>query len=70
MPRKPMPAAFSRIPVVFRVGTHAVKVSGGNGVWSYAVDDQAGDQSFATEAEAWEAGVREADRIDRASGAA
>jgi hypothetical protein len=66
MSRKPVQAAFSRIPVVFRVGTHAVKVSGGNGVWSYAVDEVAGSSSFATEAEAWEAGVREVDRIERA----
>jgi hypothetical protein len=65
MSRKQVPASLPRIPVVFRVGTHAVKVSGGSGVWSFAVDDRAGQSSFATEAEAWEAGVREADRIDR-----
>jgi hypothetical protein len=68
MPRKPVQAAFSRIPVVFRVGTHSVKVSGGNGVWMFAVDEAAGASSYATEAEAWEAGVREADRLDRTTG--
>ncbi len=56
-------------PATFAVGTHSVVLSKGaglNGRWSLAVDGRAsGDMTFETEAEAWEAGVRVADRLDR-----
>jgi hypothetical protein len=39
------------------------KVSEGR--WTAAVDDRPVDGSHPTEADAWQAGVREADRLDR-----
>jgi hypothetical protein len=50
----------------FQVGIHLVRLSGFEGRWSVAVDEAASHSSFSTRAEAWEAGVREADRLDRA----
>jgi len=56
--------------VTFQVGKHLVRVGGrgGGGVWAASVDGRDLDHTFATEAEAWEAGVREADRLDRTNG--
>jgi hypothetical protein len=62
--RKPPPERI-RIPVTFHVGRHLVRISGRTGVWSVDVDGAAQPHSFGTEADAWEAGVREADRLDR-----
>ena len=54
------------IPAVFHVGNHVVRiVKVMEGRWTMSVDDAPGASSFATQAEAWEAGVREADRLDR-----
>lgn len=53
------------IPVTFHVGKHLVRLSGRPGVWSADVDGAALAHSYSTQAEAWEAGVREADRLDR-----
>jgi hypothetical protein len=55
----------AKIPVTFHVGSHLVRVSGRTGVWSADVDGTALSHSYGTQAEAWEAGVREADRLDR-----
>ncbi len=49
----------------FAVGAHVVRLSCAKGRWSVFVDQAATDQWYASEAEAWEAGVREADRLDR-----
>lgn len=53
----------------FRVGDHVLLVTKvAEGRWVVAVDEEhALDASFANQAEAWEAGVREADRRDRLS---
>ena len=55
----------------FTVGSHQVRLSCENGRWRVFLDAAvvAFDQSYATQAEAWEAGVREADRIDRLAAA-
>lgn len=53
-------------PVTFQVGNHRVRVGGQPGTWEVSVDDGVIGQTFATAADAWEAGVREADRLDRA----
>jgi hypothetical protein len=49
----------------YEVGTHRLHLSGREGRWTVTVDETACSSSFATRAEAWEAGVREADRLAR-----
>ncbi len=50
----------------FQVGEHVVRVSKVmEGRWVAAVDEVALPNSYRTQADAWEAGVREADRVDR-----
>jgi hypothetical protein len=49
----------------YRVAAHRVVLSGRDGVWNADLDDKMLDGSFATQAAAWEAAVREADRLDR-----
>jgi hypothetical protein len=59
-----------RNPVVqvastFHVGDHTLLVSKvQEGRWTVAVDTRPLDASFMTQANAWEAGVREAARLD------
>jgi hypothetical protein len=51
----------------FTVPGHGLVVSGREGAWVVTVDGvPAGPHGFATMAEAWAAGVREAQRLDRA----
>jgi hypothetical protein len=56
------------LPVTFAVGSHSVVVAPKDRHWSVSVDGTVLTGFFATEAEAWEAGVREADRLDRRTG--
>ncbi|WP_176064616.1 hypothetical protein [Anaeromyxobacter diazotrophicus] len=49
----------------FHVGAHVVRVSSTNARWHVTVDAAAFDRWFTSEAEAWAAGVREADRLQR-----
>ncbi|HEY7724921.1 MAG TPA: hypothetical protein VH880_06285 [Anaeromyxobacteraceae bacterium] len=49
----------------YKVAEHRVFLSGRTGAWNVNVDEKSLPNGFATEAEAWEAGVREADRLDR-----
>lgn len=57
--------SLERITTVFHVGTHTLRVSKVNeGRWTFTVDDGAVSPSFPTQAAAWEAGVRAADRLD------
>jgi hypothetical protein len=65
VPPKNQATPPARIPVTFQVGSHVVRVSGREGVWSVDVDGTTWPNSFGTAADAWEAGVREADRLDR-----
>ena len=55
--------------ISYHVGAHLVRVSCAGGRWSVRVDDVAFDRWYTNQAGAWEAGVREADRLDRASAA-
>ena len=50
-------------------GSHLVRLSCANGRWCVFLDSAAFDRWYATEAEAWEAAVREADRLDRIAAA-
>jgi hypothetical protein len=50
--------------MTYQVWEHAVQVSAVNGRWTVAVDETMFEKWFMTEAEAWEAGVREADRLE------
>lgn len=60
------PAVLS-MPVVFRVGTHALRVGQiAEGRWNVSVDDGPPAGPYATQVDAWEAGVRLADSADRA----
>ncbi len=50
----------------FNAGRHVLRLSRVlEGRWSVAVDEAVLSGCFGTQAEAWEAGVREADRLDR-----
>ncbi|HZY04139.1 MAG TPA: hypothetical protein VFF02_11630 [Anaeromyxobacteraceae bacterium] len=49
----------------FQVGKHVVRISNANGRWAVVVDDAALTRWFVNQAEAWAAGVQEADRLDR-----
>jgi hypothetical protein len=51
----------------FRVGGHRVKVWVLNGRWMVAVDDNQLPAWHVEQAEAWAAGVREVDRLERAA---
>ena len=69
MTRRPEPDPIARLPIVFEVGTHKVTVTlGANWSWSCTVDTAPVEGWFMTQVEAWEAGVHEADRLDRAAG--
>lgn len=60
-------ATVAAVPISFQVGPHVVQVAKvKEGRWTVRIDDTAIPSSYATQAEAWEAGVREADRIERA----
>ncbi|HTP53159.1 MAG TPA: hypothetical protein VMK42_20895 [Anaeromyxobacteraceae bacterium] len=62
------PTPVARFPTSFEIGRHLVKVSMVmEGRWTVAVDDGPVPGSFGTQADAWEAGVREADRLDRSA---
>ena len=67
MDRRPEPDALARIPIVFQAGTHELKVTMSNDwSWSCTVDGAAIAGRFLKQVEAWEAGVREAHRLDGA----
>jgi len=51
----------------FRVGRHQVRVWVLNGRWLVAVDDLQLPAWHMQQAEAWAAGVRETDRLDRSA---
>jgi hypothetical protein len=54
------------IATSFEVGRHVVRVTKVmEGRWSVTVDGGALDSSYRTQADAWEAGVRESDRLDK-----
>jgi hypothetical protein len=49
------------------VGAHLLLLSCAEGRWTVTVDSVAFETWYTSEAEAWEAGVREADRLDHPS---
>jgi hypothetical protein len=53
------------VPAEFQVGPHVVRLACAQGRWTVSVDSVAFDRWFMSQAAAWEAGVREADRLDR-----
>lgn len=62
--------SVSHVPIVanFDVGSHRVCVTKMmEGRWTVAVDGAGNPDSFRSQADAWEAGVREADRLDKAA---
>lgn len=66
---RPLPsdrfAYLEKITTVFHVGPHTLRVSKvSEGRWSFTVDDGETSSTFATQAAAWEAGVRAADHLD------
>ncbi len=69
-PRSPVIAdEIACRPAVFQVGLHTIAVSRLPSAWrwSLAVDGRKLERTYESEVEAWEAGVREADRLDRAA---
>ena len=67
----PAPSGFrEKLTTTFEVGAHTLRVTKVmEGRWIVTVDGGGASDSFMTQAEAWEAGVREAARLDRLSGA-
>jgi hypothetical protein len=66
MPRRPEPDALARIPTVFEAGVHKIGCAmDRDWAWTCNVDGVPLGQRFMTQVEAWEAGVREAARLDR-----
>ena len=64
-PSRPTPEIV-RVPATFHVRDHTLRLSCiSEGRWSATVDGAPLDGSYGTEVEAWEAGVREAERLDR-----
>lgn len=64
------PEAPPAIPVVFEVGGHTLHLSmQPDWRWSLTVDGVRQAGLFMSQVEAWEAGVREAARLDQARGA-
>ncbi len=60
------PVPLAPLEASFHVSGHVVRVSRvADGRWSFGVDGAALSGCFRTQADAWEAGVREADRLDR-----
>lgn len=59
------PDDLGGVKASFQVGKHVVQVSRADNRWSVSVDDKPLTTWHMTEVEAWEAGVREADRLDR-----
>jgi hypothetical protein len=58
------------LPVLFQVGSHVLRiVHVAEGRWTVSVDEGPPSQLYATQTEAWEAGVRFADERDRAPSA-
>ena len=61
------PPALLRLPVAYQVGGHVLRiVHVAEGRWTVSVDDGPPSQLYATQTDAWEAGVRSADALDRA----
>jgi hypothetical protein len=60
---------FEHYPTTFTVGVHVLilsKIPGSNR-WTLDLDGTISALTFETEAEAWEEGIRAADRVDRAA---
>lgn len=60
----PILEGIAKRPTTFDVGSHkliVVKIQEGR--WTVAVDDRPIEASFQTQADAWEAGVREVNRM-------
>jgi hypothetical protein len=59
-----------RLTGIFTVRAHTLRlfVTANARYWCTVIDDSRLPGTFKKEAEAWEAGVREAERLDRASG--
>jgi hypothetical protein len=67
-PEDLMEASHATKPSVteaFRAGRHFLRLSLSEGRWTVTVDDVAHQTWYMSRAAAWEAGVREADRLDR-----
>lgn len=66
MTRRPnVPEALPVVPATFEVGDHKLVVTKVmERRWTVAVDGRALDATFDSQADAWEAGVRDAHRTD------
>ena len=60
---------FEYHPATFEVGVHILTLAKlrGSNRWTLTIDGTLSASTFETEAEAWEEGVRTADRVDRAA---
>ena len=66
MARPPVqaPSRLDRLPITFEAGTHTLVLTmTPDWQWTVSIDGQQGTYRYPTQAEAWEAGVREAHRL-------
>ena len=58
---------FEHHPTTFRVGIHALVLAKprGSNRWTLTLDGTLSASTFETEVEAWEEGIRAADKVDR-----
>jgi hypothetical protein len=66
MARQPVqaPSRLDRLPITFEAGTHTLVLTmTPDWQWTVSIDGQQGTYRYPTQAEAWEAGVREAQRL-------
>jgi hypothetical protein len=60
---RPAPDALEKLPITFRAGDHTLTLTlMADWRWTVALDDRPPTGKYMTQAEAWEAGVREAFR--------
>jgi hypothetical protein len=59
---------FEHHPTTFKVGSHVLVLAKppGSNRWTLTLDGVLSASTFETEVEAWEEGIRAADRMDRA----
>lgn len=65
-----MREVFRPLGTRFEVGGHVLRVWRARGGWASSVDGLSKDETYSTEAEAWEAGVRLIDFLDNPASSA
>lgn len=65
--KRPVKKSAPRPPQTFEISGHQVLLTEEDGVWHVAVDQHMDPRRYESAADAWSAGVGEADRLARAA---